>query len=234
MDGHLDTHFLNHLETKFKDSRFARVDSDIVEKLIPKEDLEATDLSQEQQNDLSEIFRSQLPQGVNYLVTFENLGEQNNPLIITQAEFTRRMKEMSELGGGGMNFYGGMPDSYNLVVNASHPLVIKVREAKEKSLAKKLQDLDEKLAPLNEEKANLEKEKEGKKEEEIPQELTDKLDDASKKISEIGEKRKKILSEYGGKNKIVRQLIDLALLSNNMLKGEELVRFVKRSVDLIK
>jgi molecular chaperone HtpG len=233
MDGHLDTHFLNHLETKFKDSRFARVDSDITDKLILKEDMQATDLSQEEQNDLSAVFKSQLPENPVYMVSFENLGESNPPILITQAEFTRRMKEMSEMGGG-PNFYGGMPDSYNLVVNASHPLVQKVQEAKEKSLSKKLQDLNEKMNPFVEEKTKLEKEKEGKKEEEVSQELKDKIEDAGKKVSELEDKKNKLLREYGGKNKIVRQLIDLALLSNNMLKGEDLVRFVKRSVDLIK
>ncbi len=233
MDGHLDTHFLNHLETKFKDSRFARVDSDIIEKLIMKEDLEATDLSQDQQDDLSTIFKSQLPGKAMYMVSFESLGVDESPLIITQSEWTRRMKDMSEIGGG-PNFYGELPDSYNLVVNASHPLVTKVEEAKEKSLGKKLQDLKEKLVPLKEEKTKLEKEKEGKKEEEIPQDLKDRLEDTGKKISEIEEIKKDALTRYAGKNKIVRQMIDLALLSNNMLKGEELVRFVKRSVELIK
>ncbi len=233
MDGHLDTHFLNHLESKFKDSRFARVDSEIVDKLIMKEELEATNLSQNEQNELGTVFKSQLPADVNYMVSFENLGENESPLIITQSEFTRRMKEMSEMGGG-PNFYGGMPDTYNLVVNATHPLVSKVMEAKEKSLAKKLTDIKEKLTPLEEEKTKLEKEKEGKKEEEISQELKDKVEDSGKKISEVTEKMNTLLTEYGGKNKVVRQLIDLALLSNNMLKGEDLVRFVKRSVDLIK
>ncbi|HEC41337.1 MAG TPA: molecular chaperone HtpG [Bacteroides sp.] len=233
MDGHLDTHFLNHLESKFKDSRFARVDSEIVDKLIMKEELEATNLSQNEQDELGTVFKSQLPADVNYMVSFENLGENESPLIITQSEFTRRMKEMSEMGGG-PNFYGGMPDTYNLVVNATHPLVSKVMEAKEKSLAKKLTDIKEKLTPLEEEKTKLEKEKEGKKEEEISQELKDKVEDSGKKISEVTEKMNTLLTEYGGKNKVVRQLIDLALLSNNMLKGEDLVRFVKRSVDLIK
>lgn len=233
MDGHLDTHFLNHLETKFKDSRFARVDSDIIEKLILKEDLQAIDLSQEEQDELGTIFKSQLPEGGHYMVSFENLGEEESPLIITQAEFTRRMKEMAEIGGG-PNFYGSMPDSYNLVVNAVHPLVKKVQEGKEKSLGTKLQDLKGKTKALKKEKAALEKEKEGKKEEEIPQELKDKIEEAGKKISESEDKEKTLLKGYGGKNKIVRQLIDLALLSNNMLKGEELVRFLKRSVELIK
>lgn len=233
MDGHLDTHFLNHLETKFKDSRFARVDSDIIDKLILKEDLATTDLSAREQQELTTVFESQLSGGANFMVSFENLGENEQPVLITQSEWTRRMKEMSELGGG-PNFYGEMPDSYSLVVNVNHPLVNKVKESKEKSTGKKIVDLDEKLKPFEEEKASLEKEKEGKKEEEIPQEQKDKLEEVGKKMTEFEEKKKTILTEYGRKNKIVKQLIDLALLSNNMLKGEELVKFVKRSVELIK
>jgi molecular chaperone HtpG len=233
MDGHLDTHFLNHLETKFKDSRFARVDSDIIDKLILKEDLATTDLSAREQQELTTVFESQLPGGANFMVSFENLGENEQPVLITQSEWTRRMKEMSELGGG-PNFYGEMPDSFSLVVNANHPLVNKVKESKEKSTGKKIVDLDEKLKPFEEEKASLEKEKEGKKEEEIPQEQKDKLEEVGKKMTEFEEKKKTVLTEYGRKNKIVKQMIDLALLSNNMLKGEELVKFVKRSVELIK
>ncbi len=233
MDGHLDTHFLNHLETKFENSRFARVDSDIIDKLILKEDLAATDLSAREQQELTTVFESQLPGGANFMVSFENLGENEQPVLITQSEWTRRMKEMSELGGG-PNFYGEMPDSFSLVVNANHPLVNKVKESKEKSTDKKIADLDEKLKPFEEEKASLEKEKEGKKEEEIPQEQKDKLEEVGKKMTEFEEKKKTVLTEYGRKNKIVKQLIDLALLSNNMLKGEELVKFVKRSVELIK
>ncbi len=233
MDGHLDTHFLNHLETKFKDSRFARVDSDIIDKLIMKEDLAATDLSSREQQELTTVFESQLPGGANFMVSFENLGENEQPVLITQSEWTRRMKEMSEMGGG-PNFYGEMPDSYSLVVNASHPLVNKVKESKEKSTGKKIADLDEKLKPFEEEKSSLEKEKEGKKEEEVSQEQKDKLEEVGKNMTEIEEKKKTVLTEYGHKNKLVKQMIDLALLSNNMLKGEELVKFVKRSVELIK
>ncbi len=233
MDGHLDTHFLNQLETKFKDSRFARVDSDIIDKLILKEDLAATDLSAKDQQELTTVFESQLSGSTNFMVSFENLGENEQPVLITQSEWTRRMKEMSEMGGG-PNIYGQMPDSFGLVVNANHPLVNKVKESKEKSTGKKIADLDEKLKPFEEEKASLEKEKEGKKEEEIPQEQKDKLEEVGKKMTEFEEQKKTVLTEYGRKNKIVKQLIDLALLSNNMLKGEELVKFVKRSVELIK
>jgi len=233
MDGHLDTHFLNHLETKFKDSRFARVDSDIIDKLILKEEPAVSSLTQDQQQQLSAVFESQLPEKDKFFISFENMGETANPVVITQSEFARRMKEMSELSGG-PDIYGGLPDSFNMVVNSEHPLVIKVMESTEKSTGKKIQDLNEKLKPLQEETTKLAGEKEGKKEEEVTQAQKDKLEKTEKDIGGLEEKKKEVLSQYGNKNKVVRQLVDLALLSNNMLKGEELVRFVKRSVDLIK
>jgi molecular chaperone HtpG len=233
MDGHLDTHYLNHLETKFKDSRFARVDSDTIDKLILKEDAAAINLTDGQQKNLSSVFEGQLPDKEKFHISFENMGETESPVVITQSEFTRRMKEMSELGGG-QGFYGSMPDAFNMVVNAEHPLVIKVLESAEKSTGKKLGDLEGEIQPLREERSALEKEGEGKNEEEISQENKDKLEALVKQIGDLEEKQKKILVQYGGKNKLVRQLVDLALLSNNMLKGEELVNFVKRSVSLLK
>ncbi len=233
MDGHLDTHYLNHLETKLKDSRFARVDSDIIDRLILKEDVAATRLTSDQRQALSAVFEGQLPEKEKFHLAFEAMGETENPVVITQSEFTRRMKEMSELGGG-PGFYGELPDSFNMVINAEHPLVIKLLENAEKSTGKKIQDLNEKLKPLQEEKGKLEKEKEGKKEEEVSQEQKDKLEDTGKKITGLEQQKKDIWTKYGSKNKIVRQMVDLALLSNNMLRGEELVRFVKRSVSLLK
>ena len=233
MDGHLDTHYLNQLETKFKDTRFARVDSDIIDKLILKEDLAETSLLGGQQQNLKAVFESQLIEKDKFYITFEDMGESGSPVVITQSEFARRMKEMSEMGGG-PSFYGAMPDSYNMVVNAEHPLVIKVLGSVEKSEGKKLDDLDAKIKPLADKKDALQKEKEGKKEEEIAQDQKDKIEELIKEIGGLEEKKKEILVQFGGKNKIIRQLVDLALLSNNMLKGEELVRFVKRSVSLLK
>jgi len=233
MDGHLDTHYLNHLETKFKDSRFARVDSDIIDKLILKEDVTATGFSDAQQRNLNSVFESQLPEQDKFYISFENMGETGSPVVITQSEFARRMKEMSELGGG-PNFYGAMPDSFNMVVNSEHPLVLKLIESAEKSTGKKMGDIEEKINPLQDEKTALEKDQEGKKEEEIKQEQKDKLDSLNKKIGELEVKQKEIMVQFGGKNKMVKQLVDLALLSNNMLKGEELVNFVKRSISLLK
>lgn len=234
MDGQLDTHFINHIEQKLTGSKFLRVDSDVVDKLIKKEDKEESKLSEDEKNQLSQVFESQVPTKGNYTVSFENLDENDDPIIITQSEFMRRMKDMAAMGGGGMNFYGELPDSYNLVVNTNHRLVEKVLEQKEKKVGAKLTKINDELKPYTDEKVNLEKAKEGKKEEEIPQADKDNLSDIEKKITELENEKKEILSKYGKENKYVKQMIDLALLANNMLKGEDLTKFVKRSVDLIK
>ena len=233
MDGQLDTHFINHLEQKFKNSKFLRIDADIIDKLIQKEGSVETKLTFEQQNELRPIFTGQVPKEGQYHVVFESMGEQDSPMTITQSEFMRRMKDMSTMGGG-MKFYENIPDSYNLVVNSNHPLVIKILEDKDKKVGTKIQKFKDELQPIEQEKAKLEKAKEGKKEEEIKQAEKDKIEDLEKKIKDLKDKKDKILSDYGKKNKLVEQLIDLALLSNNMLKGEELTKFVKRSVELIK
>ena len=234
MDGQLDTHFINHIEQKLNSSRFMRVDSDVVDKLIKKEETEESKLSVEEKDQLTYMFESQLPNSSTFTVTFENLKETDDPVMITQSEFMRRMKDMAAMGGGGMNFYGDLPDSYNVVLNANHKLIEKILEQKEKKVGTKVAKILEELKPLEEEKANLEKAKEGKKEEEINQTEKDKLTDVEKKIEEVQGKKKEILTKYGSENKYVKQLVDLALLANNMLKGEELTKFVKRSVDLIK
>jgi len=234
MDGQLDTHFLNHLETKLKDSRFARVDSDIIDKLIQKEESRESNLSAAQQADLTPVFQAHLPGSeMNYLVSYESLSEQDVPVMITQSEFIRRMKDMQELSGAA-SMYGNMPDSYNLVVNSNHPLVNRIAEQTEKKLGKKLEELRGEKKSLSEEQQLLEKAKEGKKEEEIPQSEKDQMETVNKKLSEIEDKRVEMLKKHGKNQKLVKQLIDLALLANNQLKGEELAAFVKRSVDLIK
>jgi molecular chaperone HtpG len=234
MDGQLDTHFINHIEQKLNNARFLRVDSDIVDKLIKKEEVEESNLSAEEKNQLSQIFESQLPKNATFTVTFENLKETDDPIVITQSEYMRRMKDMAAMGGGGMNFYGDLPDSYNVVINSNHKLVEKVREQKDKKVGAKIEKILEELKPMEEEKKKLEKAKEGKKDEEINQAEKDKLSDVEKKINALQEKKKELLIKHGKENKYVKQLIDLALLANNMLKGEELTKFVKRSVELIK
>ncbi len=233
MDGQLDTHYINHLEQKFKDSRFTRVDADVVDKLIEKGESKEIKLTSDQQNRLTPVFRSQLPEATNYIVMYEGLSETENPILITQAEFMRRMKDMSEMGGGGMNFYGNMPDSYNLVVNANHPLVLQINDQLEKKMDKDLKVIEEKIKPMADNKAELDKANQDKKEEEVKQEDKDRIEELSKKITELEDKKEKLLTKFGTGNKQVKQLIDLALLANGMLKGEELTKFVKRSIELM-
>ncbi len=234
MDGQLDTHFLNHMETKLKDSRFARVDSDIIDKLIEKEDSRQSNLTPEQQADLTPVFQAHLPEKeMSYYVSYESLSESDHPVMITQSEFMRRMKDMQEMSGQA-SFYGNMPDSYNLVVNSNHPLVGKIVEQTDKKLGKKLEDLRAEKKGLSEEQQLLEKAKEGKKEEEVPQSEKDQMETVNKKLAELEDKRVEMLKNHGKSQKLVKQLIDLALLANNQLKGEDLAAFVKRSVELIK
>jgi molecular chaperone HtpG len=232
MDGQLDTHFINQLESKFKNTRFVRVDSDVVDKLILKDDNADSKLSLQEQDDLSIVFKGVLTDKAGFTVSFENMSEIENPVTITQSEFMRRMKDMSAMGGG-MSFYGEMPDSYNLVVNSNHPLVVKIAEEKEKSVGPELRKLTDKIQPVKSSKDELEKATKGKKDEEVSQEDKDRLSDLNKKIEELDKKRETVLQNFSRENKLVKQLIDLALLSNNMLKGEELSGFVKRSIDLL-
>ncbi|MFZ5939649.1 MAG: molecular chaperone HtpG [Bacteroidota bacterium] len=232
MDGQLDPHFINHLESKLKDSRFARVDSEITEKLIQKEDGPESSLSAEQKADLTPVFNGLLEGEDNYFVSFEDLGEKARPVIITQSEFMRRMKDMSEMGGGAA-FYGSLPDSYNLVVNTTHPLVRRIMEETEGTVGKKVKAIRLDRQKLSEEKNGLEQAHKDMKEEEIPQSDKDKLDELETRLRELDSERTELLKGFGKENPLVKQLIDLALLSNNMLKGEKLARFVKRSIEMI-
>lgn len=233
MDGQLDPHFINTLESKLKDSRFARVDSDVIDKLIVKDDRKEVSLSAEEQSDLRAVFEGALPTDDHYWVSFEELGENASPVVITQSEFMRRMKDMAAMSPTS-SFYGSMPNSRNLVVNVSHPLVKAVIDAKSKQLGDKLSELNQKIKPLKDKIDELKKSQKGKKDEEIPQADKDALDDAEKQLDKLDEERSALLKGFGKDYKLVKQLIDLALLANNMLKGEDLSRFVKRSLELIK
>ncbi|WP_302567238.1 molecular chaperone HtpG [Culturomica massiliensis] len=234
MDGQLDTHFINHLEQKHADHKYFRVDSDVVEKLIQKEETRKSDLSEAEQDELRPVFSSQLPKDNGmFMVSFEALGEGSDPVVVTRSEFMRRMKEMATMNPG-MNFYGAMGDQYTLVVNTDHKLVKTVLEDEKKSM-------DAKLAPINFEikenegkKTELDELNKGKKDEEVPQVDKDRLKEYSEQIDKLKKQKETLLEEYGKENKIVGQLIDLALLANGLLKGEALNRFVKRSVDLIR
>ncbi len=232
LDGQLDIHLINHLETKFKDSRFVRVDSDVIDKLIPKADSRASKLSKVQQEDIKSVFNIKLTSKEIYNVVPETLDENDSPVIITQSEFMRRMKEMSQLGGG-MNFYGELPDSYNLVVNLNHPLVMKISDDLESAEGTRLKENNSQREKLKEEISFMEKEHSKKKPEEISQFEKDDLEKLKKELETLDSSRKDILETYGSGNKIVKQLIDLALLANNMLRGEDLSTFVKRSVELL-
>ncbi|HLO59202.1 MAG TPA: molecular chaperone HtpG [Bacteroidales bacterium] len=234
MDGHLDMHFINQLETKFKESHFVRVDSDIIENIIQKDEKRESKLTAEQQNELRPVFNSLLPEGKSHFsVAFESLSENDSPVLITQMEFMRRMKDMSQIGGGPMSFYGEMPDQYNVVINSNHPLVLRIQEEMEKKCRKDLEKISEKLKPLADNKAELDKANKDKKDEEIAQADKDRIAELDKKITEFEDKKQGVLKKFGQENKIVKQLIDIALLSNNMLKGEDLNKFVKRSIELL-
>ncbi len=233
MDGQLDTHLINHLESKFKDSRFVRVDSDVVDKLIEKDEKIESRLSMEQQDNLNVLFTSQLSKEDHFVVLTEPMNETDAPVIITQSEFMRRMKDMSQMGGGGMNFYGDLPDSYNLVVNSNHPAIINIAEELDNEFGEKIKEHDKKIKKVNSDKEKEEKSQGDKKEEEITQAEKDKLEKLNKTLGKYEEAKKKDLEEYAGKKTLIKQLIDLALLSNNMLKGEKLSKFVKRSIDLL-
>ena len=232
LDGQLDIHLINHLETKFKDSRFVRVDSDVIEKLIPREEARESKLTSSQQEDMKSVFNIRLVSKEIYNVVPEALDENDSPVIITQSEFMRRMKEMSALGGG-MNFYGELPDSYNLVVNLNHPLVVRIADDMQNELGTKLKDNNSERERVREQVEFMEKDHASKKAEEISQVEKDDLQKLRKELETIETARKELLESYGTGNKVVKQLIDLALLSNNMLRGEDLSTFVKRSVELL-
>jgi molecular chaperone HtpG len=234
MDDVLSTPLLNHFEQKYPESHFVRVDADVVEKLIAKEDHEPTTLTTDEKNELSPIFQSVIPkERGQFIIDFQNLGEDGSPMVITQNEFMRRMKDMSKMQAG-MSFYGEMPDSYNLVVNLSHPLVKKVLDEKDAQLRSELSKFRSELSKLNEQKDSLEKMKEGKKDEDVPQEEKDLLKETRDMISKTESERREKLEQFGSGHPLANQLVDLAFLANNMLKGEALANFVKRSVELIK
>ncbi len=235
MDGYLDAPFINHLEQKLEKTKFVRVDADTVENLIQKEENKKAALTDIERQQISPVFESQLPKEKgHFIVGFESLGKNAMPVVITQSEFMRRMKDMSEIGGGGMNFYGEMPNSYNLVVNLDHKLVKKVITERDKKMGDQLKNISEKLQNVRKEMEDLNTELKDKKEEEIEQAKKDQKEELSKNESALLDEQRKQLEDFGKDNAVIKQLIDLALLSNNMLSGENLTRFVKRSVDMIK
>lgn len=234
MDGQLDVPMINKLEQKLEKSRFTRVDSDVIDRLIVKDEQKGEKLPQDKQEILSTVFNGQLPKlnKTEFHVEVEPLGETAAPVIITQSEYMRRMKDMASIQPG-MSFYGEMPDMFSMVLNSDHKLVKQVLDDAESACAEKLVPVESEIAMLKLRETELHKAHEGKKDEEIPTTEKDELKDVEQKLTEQKQQKDAIVNEYAASNKIVHQLIDLALLQNNMLKGEALNNFVKRSVELI-
>ncbi len=235
LDGQLDVPTIQTLEQKFEKSRFTRVDADIIDRLIVKEDAKKSDLSQEQSDNLSAVFRSQMPKmdKTEFMVQVDALGAEARPVIITQNEWMRRMKEMSRFQQG-MNFYGQMPDSFNIVLNSDHPLVKRVLSDSESATAEALKPIDAELKGQEARLAAINQQQSSKKYDELTQDDKDMKAECEKAVQEQKDKKQEVLSGFAAQNDIVHQLIDLALLQNGMLKGEALDKFLKRSVDLIK
>ena len=235
LDGQLDTPMVSMLEQKLEKTRFARVDADIVDRLIVKDDNKESELAKDDKDSLTETFRSQLPtmDHTEFYVDVQALGADNLPVLITQSEYMRRMKEASKYQAG-MAFYAQMPDAFNLVLNSDHPLIKGVLDGEKQECGSQLSPVDSELKGLEARLAVLHQTQSAKKPEEITQEEKDDIKNTEHSIQEQRTKRTDIIAAYAKGNKVVHQLIDLALLQNGMLKGAALDSFLKRSVDMIK
>lgn len=235
LDGQLDNPMVSMLEQKLEKTRFSRVDADIVDRLIQKDDKKESELAKDEKDNLEQTFRSQLPkmEKTEFYVDVQALGEQTLPVLITQSEYMRRMKEASKFQAG-MAFYAQMPDAFNLVLNSDHPLIKQVLEDGKTACATELQPVESELKGLEARLAALHQSQNGKKQEEISQEEKDDVKNTESALEEQRTKKNNIIATYAAGNKVVHQLIDLALLQNGMLKGAALDSFLKRSVDLIK
>lgn len=235
LDGDLDTPIVSMLEQKFEKSRFTRVDADIVDRLIVKDDQKKSELAAEDSENLSQVFRSQMPKldKAEFNVEVQALGENGQPVVITQNEYMRRMKQMSQFQPG-MSFYQQMPDSYTLVLNSDHALVKQVLADCNSNTAEALKSI---LSELKGQQARLDalhQSQDKKKPEELTQEEKDDLQNTEKAVNEQKSKKTEVLDNYAKGNNVIHQLIDLALLQNGMLKGKALDEFLKRSVEMIK
>ena len=235
LDGQLDTPVAQMLEQKLEKTRFTRVDGDIIDRLIVKEDVRKTELTKEQTDNLSQVFSSQLPklEKVDFHIEVQSLGEEAQPVLITQSEYMRRMKDMSKYQSG-MGFYANMPDMYTLVLNADHPLVKRVLNDAEVNTKEALAPVLSELKGAEARLAAIKQTQEKKKYDELTQEDKDLKANAEKAVNEQKDKRNNLLANYAMGNDIVHQLIDLALLQNGMLKGAALSAFLKRSIEIIK
>ena len=232
MDGQLDIPFVSMLEQKNEKSRFVRVDSDVIDNLIRKEDDKKSELSADEQAMASTLFKSQIPaiEKSEFYVSFAALAATDQPVVITQSEYMRRMKEMAQFQSG-MNFYGELPNAYNLTLNTNHPVVKKVIEAANSSLEGELKPVNEELKATNaviEAIKSLDKDGKG-----VPEDKKADLKTNEDKATELRAKKDELISKYAAGNDTVKQLIDIALLGNGLLKGEALSNFLKRSVSLL-
>lgn len=234
MNGQLDVAMISMFEQKLKKTRFTRVDGDSIDNLIVKEDKKADTLAADKQEELSAAFRSQLPkiEKADFNIGIQALGDNAAPIMITQSEYMRRMKEMASIQQG-MSFYGEMPDMFNIVLNSDHKLIKVILEDEEKSCKEAVEPLQNEMNDIDKQRGDLRKSHEGKKDEEIPTTEKDQLKELDNQFSELKKKKEAIFGDYAGTNKVINQLIDLALLQNGMLKGEALSKFVQRSIDLI-
>ncbi len=235
MDGELDVPMVSMLEQKFEKTRFCRVDADVIDRLIVKNTPKESDLDKDKGDNLTEIFHSQMPKldKAQFMVEVQALGENSQPIVITQSEYMRRMKTMSHFQPG-MSFYNEMPDSYVLVINSDHPLVKKIIDDEEDKNATVLKPILSELKGCQARLSAIHQEQSKKKTEEITQAEKDDLKNTEKAVNDQREKRNKVLDDYAKGNAVVHQLIDLSLLQNGMLKGEALDKFMKRSVEMIK
>ncbi len=236
MDGQLDSHYINFYESKHTECRFVRVDSDVVDKLIQKEESLTMSLSDSQQELLRPVFESQKPQDekIQYQISFEPMEPTEAPVVITQNEFMRRMKDMAAMGGGGMSqIYGQMPDTFNITVNGNHPLVIDILGDVESTYGDKLRSVTKKIDAASAEKSRFEEVIKDKKSEDLSEEEKSMQADLDVKVTALVGERNDRLMEIGRQNRLVKQVIDLALLSNGLLKGKELSDFIQRSISLI-
>ena len=236
MNGQLDSHYINYFESKDQNVRFVRVDSDVVEKLIQKKEQMSMSLTEAQQDLMRPVFESQMPKedDIKDDISFEPMAATEAPVVITQNEFMRRMKEMAKMGGGGMSqFYGQMPDNFTITVNGNHPIVIDILGDVEKAYGDKLKSITKKIDAAVAEEQRFDETVKGKKHEDFTPEEKQMSEELSKKIITLRDERNERLREIGKQNKLVRQIIDLALLSNGMLKGKNLSDFIQRSITLI-
>ena len=232
MDGQLDSHFIQLLEGKFEKSHFTRVDGDVIENLIQKETKKDVNLSAQERGTLTSVFSTQIPkvEGSNFIVSFEALSESDRPIIITQNEYMRRMKEMAAMQSG-MSFYGELPDCYNLIVNVEHPLIAKIKENALKDLSADVQPIDDEIIAKNGEIEGIRNSV--KENEQLSDEQHKEIDNIEAQVKADREKLEKLISDYASKQPLVGQLIDLALLSNGLLRGEDLSKFISRSISLL-